>query len=84
MTVPRHPALHAAQASLAELCANSVGFVPPDALEELTAHLLSWAASAVPLKLLDEQLKLAAASDDGAELLLEPAAPTRYSANSSA
>ena len=38
-TVPRCPALFAVQASLTDLCAYSASFVPPDALEELTAHL---------------------------------------------
>ena len=49
-TVPRHPALLAVKASLPELCAYSATCAPPDALEELTAYLLSWAASAAPFQ----------------------------------
>ena len=49
-TVPRHPALLAVKATLPELCAYSATFAPPDALEELTAYLLSWAASAAPFQ----------------------------------
>ena len=40
-TVPRHPALLAVKGTLPELCAYSATFAPPDALEELTAYLLS-------------------------------------------
>ena len=76
VTVPSRPGLLAVKATLADLCAYSASFVPPDALEELTAYLLSWAASAVPFQpLTAEHPKRAAASDTGAhraaELLLE-------------
>ena len=47
-TVPAYPAMLAAKADLAALCAYSTRYVPPDALEELTAYLLSWAASTSP------------------------------------
>ena len=74
-TVPRYPALLAVQASLPDLCAYSASFVALDALEELTAYLLSWAASAMPLKRLTAKQLKRAASDDGAhraaELLLD-------------
>ena len=64
VTVARYPALLPVQATPPDLCAYSASFAPPDALEELTAYLLSWAASAMPLKLLTaEQLRRAAASD---------------------
>ena len=68
------------RAALPELCAYSASFAPPDALEKLTAYLLSWAASAMPFKpLTADQLRRAAASDDGAhrvaELLLERRLP---------
>ena len=77
-TVPRHPALLAVKASLPDLCAYSAVFAPPDALEELTAYLLSWAASTAPFKPLTAfELQRAAASDEGAhrvaELLLQRA-----------
>ena len=80
VTVPRHPALLAVTATLPELCAYSATFAPPDALEELTAYLLSWAASAVPFQpLTADQLRRAAASDEGAhrvaELLLQRRLP---------
>ena len=79
-TVPRHPALLAVKASLSELCAYSATFAPHDALEELTAYLLSWAASAAPFQpLTAHELQQAAASDKGAhrvaELLLKRALP---------
>ena len=75
-SVPRHPALLAVKATLPELCAYSASFAPPEALEELTAYLLSWAASAIPFQALTaDQLRRAAASDEGAhrvaELLLQ-------------
>ena len=66
VTVLRHSALLAVQAAPPELCAYSASFAPPDALEELTASLLSWTASAMPFKFLTaNQLRRAAASDDG-------------------
>ena len=79
-TLPRHPALLAVKASLPDLCAYSATFAPPDALEELTAYLLSWAASAAPFQPLSAfELQRAAASDEGAhrvaELLLQRALP---------
>ena len=79
-TVPRHPALLAVKATLPELCAYSATFAPPDALEELTAYLLSWAASAAPFQpLTAAQLQRAAASDEGAhrvaKLLLQRGLP---------
>ena len=74
--VPTYLAMLAAKADLAALCAYSTRYVPPDALEELTAYLLSWAASTSPFQLLTaKQLREAAASDNGAvgaaELLLQ-------------
>ena len=60
-------AAHRWSSTLPDLCAYSASFAPPDALEELTAYPLLWAASAMPIKLLTaEQLRRAAASDDGA------------------
>ena len=71
-TVPRHPALLAVTATLPELCAYSATFAPPDALEELTAYLLSWAASAAPSQpLTADPLRRAAAAAEGAHRAAE-------------
>ena len=70
--IPRHPAFLAVRGMLPELCAYSANFAPPDALEQLTAYLLTWAASAVAFQpLTADQRRRAAASDQGAARVAE-------------
>ena len=67
VAIPRNPAFLAVKATLKDLAAYSADFVPPEALDELTSYLLSWAATVAPFDMLSaEQLRLAAANDNGA------------------
>ena len=67
VAVPRNPAFLTVKATLKDLAAYSADFVPPEALDELASYLLSWAATIAPFEMLSaEQLRLAAASDQGA------------------
>ena len=67
VAVPRNPAFLAVKATLTDLAAYSADFVPPEALDELASYLLSWAATIAPFEMLSaEQLRLAAATDQGA------------------
>ena len=61
------PALLAVYATLEDLCAYSNAYLPLSALEELTAYLLSWAASCSPFPLLPpDKLRNAGSSNSGA------------------
>ena len=61
------PALLAVSATLEDLCAYSNAYLPLSALEELTAYLLSWAASCSPFPLLSpDELRSAGSSTSGA------------------
>ena len=72
------PALLAVQATLEDVCAYSNAYLPLTALEELTAYLLSWAASFSPFPLLmPDKLCSAGNSNSGALQAAESLLGTR-------
>ena len=67
VAVPSNPALLVVRASLKQLSAYTIDFVPLESLDELASYLLSWAATIAPFTTLSaDQLRKAATSDRGA------------------
>ena len=66
VAVPSNPAF-LVRASLRQLSAYTIDFVPPESLDEPASYLLSWAATIAPFTTLSaDQLRKAATSDQGA------------------
>ena len=64
VAVPSNPALLVVRASLKQLSAYTIDFVPLESLDELASYLLSWAATIAPFTTLSaDQLRKAATSD---------------------